>query len=269
MLKLVQYYKEDKLAHAYLISTNNIESCKSVLLDVIKNIFCSGEYVPNCTKCSLCHLIDINNMPSLKIISPDAAFIKKDQVLALRNDFSKESQFSKENIYIILEAEKMNKESANTILKFLEEPEGNVIGFFVTNHIENILPTIQSRCELIYSFFDVDEDTNLSEDELTQLLQIKETYYKELNSNDVSILTNKKYLTQIEKKDIIYIFKMILNDYYDNLKEGINSKSNIYKTKKKIDLIVEFLEKINYNVNVDLLLDSLVIEFEVINNEDM
>ena len=146
---LIYYYREKKLAHAYLISTNNIEKCKQVLLNVIKNIFCVQDYSENCNKCSLCHLIDINSLPSLRIITPDGNYIKKDQILELRNAFSRESQFTKESIYIIQNAEKMNKESANTMLKFLEEPLGNVIGFFITNQKENIMPTISSRCQIL------------------------------------------------------------------------------------------------------------------------
>ena len=62
--QLIEYYHEKKLAHAYLISTNNIQKCYEVLLKVIKNIFCISEYDENCSKCSLCHLIDIQNLPS-------------------------------------------------------------------------------------------------------------------------------------------------------------------------------------------------------------
>ena len=59
-----------------------------------------------------------------------------------------------ESIYIIKHCEKLNKDSANTMLKFLEEPEGSVIGFFITSHEDNVLPTIQSRCQHISVVFE-------------------------------------------------------------------------------------------------------------------
>ena len=99
--KLSIYYHKGTLAHAYLISTNNIDKCMKSLLHVIKSIFCVQEYEDDCNKCSLCHLIDLGNLPSLKIIEPDGNFIKKDQINNLINAFSKSSQFTKENIYII------------------------------------------------------------------------------------------------------------------------------------------------------------------------
>ena len=42
--KLINYYRDGKLAHAYLISTNNILKCEKILLKVIKNIFCREKY---------------------------------------------------------------------------------------------------------------------------------------------------------------------------------------------------------------------------------
>ena len=105
--ELSTYYHNGNLAHAYLISTNNIDKCIKTLLNVIKSIFCMHEYTENCNKCSLCHLIDLGNLPSLKIIEPDGSFIKKDQIINLITSFSKSSQFTKENIYIIKNCEKM------------------------------------------------------------------------------------------------------------------------------------------------------------------
>ena len=174
-----------------------------VLLNVIKNIFCVEEYEENCNKCSLCHLIDLNNLPSLKIIEPDGNFIKKDQILELKHFFSKQSQFTKENIYIIKNCEKMNKDSANTMLKFLEEPDGSVIGFFITNHEDNVLATIKSRCQLINVTFENEnyEEFNLSQEEYDNYLNIIDKYLKNIeNDNGELILNNKKYFINLSKE---------------------------------------------------------------------
>ena len=42
--KLVKYYHENKISHAYLIETNNIDKCFLDLKCVVKQIFCSGTY---------------------------------------------------------------------------------------------------------------------------------------------------------------------------------------------------------------------------------
>ena len=74
------------------------------------------------------------NLPSLIIIEPDGLNIKKDQILDMMEKFSTKPVFTKFNIYVIREADRFNQSSANTLLKFLEEPEDNIIGFFITNN---------------------------------------------------------------------------------------------------------------------------------------
>jgi len=254
-----------------------------VLLKVIKNIFCNEEYSEECKKCSLCHLIDINSLPSLKIIEPDGNFIKKDQILELKNLFSKDSQYTKENIYVIKNCEKMNKESANTMLKFLEEPDGNVIGFFITNHQDNVMSTIQSRCQHIDIVFDNDlyENFNIEEAKYNELKSILDEYlYKIEVDRKELILYNKTYLTGLSKEDIKIFFQILLSIYKGELNRryGLETRENMYdflsKGKinniiKKVNLIIELLKEINYNVNVDLLLDRFVIEMDGINNETL
>ncbi len=278
---MIDYYHEDRLAHAYLISTNNNQKCMEVLLNVIKNLFCDDEYSEKCNRCSLCHLIDINALPSLKIINPDGALIKKNQVLELRNIFSKSSQITNKNIYIINQCEKMNKESANTILKFLEEPSDNVIGFFITNHLDNVLPTIQSRCQQIDIIFqnELFEDLDIDKDKFDELIEIVSNYLNDLEvERKELILYNKKYFSEMEREDIKIILKILLDIYqnYCNNCYNIENKYNNYnylksnsptKLKRKVDLIIKILGQINYNVNIELLLDRFVLEMDGINNE--
>ncbi len=254
-----------------------------VLLNVIKNIFCVQEYSENCNKCSLCHLIDLGNLPSLKIIEPDGNFIKKEQIIELRDAFSKSSQFTDVNVYIIKNCEKMNKESANTMLKFLEEPEGNVIGFFITKEYNNVLPTIQSRCQHIEINFEnnISESLNIEEEKYEELLTIAKNYLEKIEIEKKNlILYNRDYFSELEKEDVKTILQIILKIYQNELESRIIDSSNLLKLdflknfsfdniKKKTILLVELLNEIAYNVNIDLLLDRFVIEMEGINNETL
>ena len=251
------------------------------LLNVIKKIFCEDNYNEECNKCSLCHLIDVNNLPSLIIIEPDGNNIKKEQIIELKNKFSKDSQYTKENIYIIKNCEKMNKESANTMLKFLEEPQGNVIGFFITSHIDNVMLTIQSRCQHIEAFYEntQNEKFDINIESYNNYYEIIKSYIRsiELEKKEL-IIYNKKYFVNLEKEDIKLIFKIILDIYEDvlqnkilnnHLKEDFNflNSYSFNNIKRKIKLIIEILKELNYNINIDLILDRFVLEMDGINNE--
>jgi hypothetical protein len=68
----------------------------------------------------------------------------------------------------------------------------------------------------------------------------------------------------------IYESKMNNDSKYEDFNNiDYLDKYNFKNLYKKCRLIIKFLEEINYNVNVDLLLDRFVIEMEGINNEDL
>lgn len=72
------------------------------------------------------------------------------QMRELREYLSRSSYSGGYKIAIINNAEKMNKEAANGLLKTLEEPSKKTILFLLTTD-ENLLPeTIQSRCQMVY-----------------------------------------------------------------------------------------------------------------------
>jgi DNA polymerase-3 subunit delta' len=85
------------------------------------------------------------------LIQPDGNSIKKEQILNLQNEFSKTSLYAGARIYIIEDIEKITQAGANSLLKFLEEPEGKTTyGFLLTENLSQVLDTIQSRSQIIH-----------------------------------------------------------------------------------------------------------------------
>ena len=99
--ELLAKYRENKLAHAYLIETNNVNKALADTKEFIKIINCQETYKQDCSKCNICNLIDKNNLPSLKIITPDGTSIKKSQTIELKENFMSIPLYSKYNVYIM------------------------------------------------------------------------------------------------------------------------------------------------------------------------
>jgi DNA polymerase III gamma/tau subunit len=57
---------------------------------------------------------------------------------------------SKSISVILTSAEELSLEAQNALLKTLEEPPGNAQIFLLTNHPQKLLPTVTSRCQIIY-----------------------------------------------------------------------------------------------------------------------
>lgn len=100
-----------------------------------------------CGKCTNCTRIASHNHPDVHLLEPDGASIKIDQVRALKQELSKRGMESDQKVVIIYDAEKMTVQSANSLLKFIEEPEGGLLLLFLTTNPGQILPTIQSRLQ--------------------------------------------------------------------------------------------------------------------------
>ncbi len=282
--RLVNYYHENKISHVYLVETNNVEKCLNDIKDVIKQIFCASEYSESCDKCNICNLINQNYLPSLQIIEPDGSSIKKDQILELKRKFNTVPVMTKENIYIVKNAELMNAASANTMLKFLEEPEEHIIGFFITNNLNSVIPTIRSRCEVLKAVYDVHELTfdSLLDDKSQEYLQVIKNYLEKVEvEKKQSIMYNRSILLEQfnSREDIKKIFQIMLLIYEEYLKKSFNfdnkcqvlegfdylSKLSSKDILFKINLIVQLLEDINSNVNLELLLDKYIIDLGGLN----
>ena len=273
--EIYEKYREGRLAHAYLIETNNIPKLINDLNELIKAINCPEEYQESCHNCNLCNLIAKNNLPSLITIEPDGTSIKKSQIEELKVSFETKPIYSRFNTYIIKNAEKLNGSSANAMLKFVEEPTEGIIGFFITNNKDVIIPTIKSRCQSLVITYESDnllDKLNITQEELDNYLKIVKDYLKEIKENKIinhkdTILNKLK-----ERKEVEIMFKIIFEIYYNTFLKEINKPYNQELLNDyeldvrreeiihKLNIITKFLQDLSYNVNMELLLDKFVIE---------
>lgn len=116
-----------------------------------KHQFCLNlqEEMP-CETCNNCLRITSKDHPDVVEIEPDGQSIKVDQIRALQSELTKSGFESAKKVVIIHQAEKMNMNSANSLLKFLEEPPANFMIILETQSLGKILPTIRSRCQIIH-----------------------------------------------------------------------------------------------------------------------
>jgi DNA polymerase-3 subunit delta' len=100
-----------------------------------------------CDACPSCQRISENAHPDVRNIAPDGQFIKIDQMRSMNREVFFKPFEGRRRVFIIDEAEKFNDESANSILKTLEEPPTTSILILVTSRPDDLLPTIRSRCQ--------------------------------------------------------------------------------------------------------------------------
>lgn len=104
-----------------------------------------------CGRCSSCVKAAAGHHPDIRLFQPERNLIRIDSM----REMSREAQFrpfqGKLRFFIVDQAEKMNEEAANSILKTLEEPPDTSRIVLVSAFAQLLLPTLRSRCQ-IFSF---------------------------------------------------------------------------------------------------------------------
>ena len=288
---LTKAIKNNKLSHAYLFETNGYNDSKQFLVSLAKALLCGHMNKKDSNNCHICEKIDKDIYSELKIINPDGMWIKKEQLIDLQKAFMTKSVESNKKVYIINNVECLNTSSANSLLKFLEEPEDNIIALLATDNIHQLLDTVISRCQII-SLTKKEEKDKTIEEKIAFNLNIKSD--EELSNMIINTLDFIFYLEQHHLNTIIYTkdlvlskfedrknFEILLNImilfYKDVIDYKIKKEQNIFKIRDiekiakknsieniqyKINCILDAKKNLKVNANINLLIDKLIMELE-------
>ncbi len=148
--RLSASFRNKRIGHAYIFDGERGTGKETIALFYAKLLLCENtETSVPCEICHSCRRVTSGNHPNVTIIRPDGQNIRKEQMDNLIAEMTKKGYERGRKIYIISQAERMNIAAANALLKYLEEPEGDVTAILLTDSYASILPTIQSRCQRI------------------------------------------------------------------------------------------------------------------------
>ena len=245
-----------KIAHAYLFEINNYEDDYKVILNFVKMLLSNKKYdeVIN-SDIDYFKQIDNDEYVDLYIVEPDNNGIKKNQMLDLMEEFNNKSLLNNKKIYIIKECDKFNSHSANTILKFLEEPNDDIIGILLTNNRYKVIDTIISRCQVITFIDDSNFDVNNEYIDLIDfILNIKKniTCYDEIY---------KKYFTDknVSKNSLLYLEEVFINTINNKINLNVLNDYDDRIISNLIIVIEEEISKLKFNVNLNLWFDDFIV----------
>lgn len=135
-MKIKRILDTSHLSHAYIIESNISKLAQE-----------AGEYFAN-------EIIKIGGgvkAENILIVQGEGktGSIKVENIDLLRQRLMKKPFNGEYMVALIKEAEKMNPQSQNKLLKILEEPTGGVVIILTSNLTEALLPTIRSRCNFL------------------------------------------------------------------------------------------------------------------------
>lgn len=235
-------FKNKKTSHAYIISGSKGSPILDTAIFLAQSLVCLNKDENNlaCEECINCQKIKNNSYVDYKLI--EGVDLKNDVTLAIQDDFNKSSVENEDiKIYIINLIEKAPVASLNKLLKFIEEPNSNIVAIFTSNSVDSILQTIVSRCQTItlkeFMVSDLIEylvNNNVSYEDAWIISKISNNAEKNLDLvNDVT-------------------FNVVKNQLANSLKH-LGNKNDYFI----VDFLVEGMKNLTENSSIELFLDML------------
>ncbi len=201
--------KRTRLANAYLLCGGDYPLKEEFAYELIKILNCLNpiENGQPCGICLNCNWIVNKQHPDLPIIlEPDLEKSKKgvivvEQIAKFLSRIQNKSQFYRVILIKTAESEQLPSQSANSLLKSIEEPNPNILFLLFTRDQEQVLPTICSRCQAInfpnHKQLSALEDNFNIDNNILEWTKIKSiSFYKASQYSDI-ILQQKKEIPEL------------------------------------------------------------------------
>lgn len=267
--------EEDKVSHAYIFNGPEASGKMMLAEAFAMALQCEGEGKGKrpCLECRSCRQAADHNQPDIIYVSHEKPnTIGVDDIRTqINNDIDIKPYSSRYKVYIVDEAQKMNQQAQNALLKTIEEPPAYAIILLLTTNADSFLQTILSRCITLnlkavkedkikeylmkhYQIPDYQADicAAFSQGNVGKAIQLASS--EEFGELKASVLQLMKRLEDIDLYEMtgavkqIAEYKLSVNDYFDlmmiwfrdvlylkatNDVDGLIFKDEVYDIKKQ------------------------------------
>lgn len=232
--------KAGKVSHAYILNGPEDSGKKMLAEAFAMALQCEKQGIDGCMECHSCKQAMSKNQPDIIYVSHEKPnTISVDDIRRqVKDDVEIKPYSSPYKIYIIDEAEKMNTQAQNALLKTIEEPPAYVIILLLTTNADAFLPTIRSRCitlnikvvpdEIIKKYlmqkyqvpdYQADICTAFAQGNVGRAIQLASSEsFNEIKNAALQLIRRLKDIDLYEMMEAvkqINEYKLEINDYFD------------------------------------------------------
>ena len=102
-----------------------------------------------CGECQDCHLSLVGSHPDVTVVRTDKLSLGVDEVRELVRRSALAPVGGGRQVLVIEDADRLTEQAANALLKAIEEPTEHTVWLLCAPTVEDILPTIRSRCRFV------------------------------------------------------------------------------------------------------------------------
>lgn len=146
-------HETNKLSHAYLIASDSEQERESMAAELAQKLVCESEDRLPCGLCRHCRKARAGLHPDIVYIErdrDDEGKLKREMTVGKMREMQADAWIrpneAARKVYIVRDAQTMNVNAQNAILKLLEEPPGGACFILCADNAAALLPTVRSRC---------------------------------------------------------------------------------------------------------------------------
>lgn len=282
-LKISNRFKEQieldinkgRLSHAVILEGGDEATRFAVATELAQAILCTGEHKP-CGECKACRKVAHSSHPDLHVLEKDekATMIKVDEIRELKHQAQLKPNDGDKAVFIVVEAQTMNPQAQNALLKIFEEPAPHVNFILTAPSKSAFLETIISR-GAAYSLSNEADNGTTEEDENVSVL-VTELTNALIDGNEYDVMCG---IAKVKKDKLLFsavndklsdlfrdalvnqngITSFITND--TQLIEKLSQRKDTQTLLKYIKHTEYIRTRINANANFNLLLTEFASGF--------
>jgi DNA polymerase-3 subunit delta' len=150
--------RENKISHTYLFVGPEGVGKKQVAISFAQALNCPILPLEGCGECLTCKEIKNLTFPDVLYYEPEGMWYKIQQIREMKREVFLKPFQSRWRIFILDNTHQLRNESANALLKSLEEPPIYTVFILLVWRTEMLLPTIVSRSQVInFSYLNEEE----------------------------------------------------------------------------------------------------------------
>jgi len=218
----------NNIANFYIFSGPKGLGKFSTAQDLVKNIFLKDR--PDLKQED--NFLEINSDFFVVKKEVDKKNISIDQIRELIEKFQSGTFLNSYKVAIIKDAENLNENSSNALLKILEEDRGKTLIILTVNNIENLPATIISRGQII-NFFPV--KTDIIYKKLSEDLGVSPSLAKDLSK--ICLGRPEIALNFLNNKDYYRYYQEVVSNFLEFLDSNFSDRIKIIDSLIKKDII--------------------------------
>lgn len=244
--------KEDRLPHAILIE-GDPGTGKHTLSRYLSAAAVCREKDRPCGECRACKQAAALIHPDIRITAPEDGkkSIVVGQIRNLREEAYIRPHTAPRRVFVIDQADTMNDQAQNALLKVLEEPPGPALFLLLAESAAAMLSTVRSRCTIL----SLAPTTQDGTDTLTKAAGQFLSYFSK--GEELQMLTVLAPFSS-KRTETDRLFKALKLACRDQMRASLSSPAKVRRFSRLYDVLADCEEALVTNINLNLLFCSLV-----------